>query len=122
MSSDKQDGKSMARALGERIAADLKPPMGLPGSPRRAAGLAQQLAAYAEALEQSQAYDPNRFELREKKMCVWTATPDPVHRDTVYKTSCGDAFVFDNGGPFKNGFLHCPFCGRVVTEATDNLS
>lgn len=83
---------------------------------RKIQHIALQIAAYAEALEKRAAYDPTTHELRELKMCLWTPSIDPVHGDIVYKTSCGDAFVFDAGGPLFNGFYHCPYCGLSLTE------
>jgi hypothetical protein len=38
--------------------------------------------------------------------CVWT--PDS---DGAYETSCGQAFVFTNGGPAENGARFCLYCG-----------
>lgn len=46
-----------------------------------------------------------------KKPCKWT-----VDGDGVWYTECGDAFVFDSGGPTDNKFKVCPYCGGALME------
>jgi len=36
--------------------------------------------------------------------------------DGYWGSDCGVAFVFDNGGPSENGFLHCPKCRKPLEE------
>jgi hypothetical protein len=33
-----------------------------------------------------------------------------------WDTSCGNEFEFMDDGPFENGFKHCPYCGKQLTE------
>lgn len=108
---------SMAGELGRRILDDARRlAASTPTDTKRIISYTQQLAAYAQSLESKSHYDPRKHELIEKKMCVWKEALDPAHGDPVYETTCGDAFVFGGDGPFKNGFKHCPFCGRTLTE------
>ena len=46
-----------------------------------------------------------------KKPCKWT-----VDGDGVWYTECGNAFVFDTGGPTDNKFKVCPYCGGALLE------
>lgn len=46
-----------------------------------------------------------------KKPCKWT-----VDGDGVWYTECGNAFVFDTGGPADNKFKVCPYCGGALME------
>jgi hypothetical protein len=43
--------------------------------------------------------------------CVWK--PDS---DGTYRTSCGQAFVFTDGGPRENGANFCLYCGAALKE------
>jgi hypothetical protein len=43
--------------------------------------------------------------------CKWK--PDS---DGTYETSCGQAFVFTDGGPHQNGANFCMYCGGVLKE------
>ena len=41
--------------------------------------------------------------------CIWK--PD---NDGVYETSCGESFVFNDGGPKENGARFCLHCGKPL--------
>ena len=41
--------------------------------------------------------------------CIWK--PD---KDGVYETSCGESFVFCDGGPKENGARFCMHCGKPL--------
>ena len=43
--------------------------------------------------------------------CGWV--PDD---DCVWHTDCGEAFVFDTGGPTDNKMKFCPYCGKPMKE------
>jgi hypothetical protein len=41
--------------------------------------------------------------------CIWTQ-----YDDGVYETECGEAFVFNDGGPAENNAIYCYHCGRKL--------
>jgi hypothetical protein len=43
--------------------------------------------------------------------CTWTEDDEGT-----WNTTCGNAFVFTEEGPLKNGFLHCGYCGGKLVE------
>ena len=43
--------------------------------------------------------------------CVWT--PDD---DGVYETGCGQAHMFEDGGPSENHYRFCPYCGYPLAQ------
>ena len=45
--------------------------------------------------------------------CEWTVTSN--YEDAYWDTSCGEAFVFEEGTPEDNSMKYCPFCGRKLT-------
>jgi hypothetical protein len=45
--------------------------------------------------------------------CKWVEA-DPDFDDSMWETSCGEAFTFINGGPTENGVLFCHHCGKPV--------
>jgi hypothetical protein len=44
------------------------------------------------------------------KSCVWSGDGD------VWETSCGNAFVFNDGGPKENEAKYCMYCGGKIDE------
>lgn len=42
--------------------------------------------------------------------CVWTAV------ESMWETSCGHAFEFNDGTPEENGAKFCQYCGRRISE------
>lgn len=46
--------------------------------------------------------------------CAWNC--DDVGGDSVWETSCGHAFQFNDGGPKENGFTFCGYCGGRIVE------
>lgn len=38
----------------------------------------------------------------------------------VWMTTCGQEFVFSDGGPLDNNFKVCPFCGKNIRETKYN--
>lgn len=49
--------------------------------------------------------------------CVWK--PDD---DGVYETTCGQAWVFEDGTPKENHARFCPYCGRTLRDASTTRS
>ena len=50
--------------------------------------------------------------------CLW-GLEDEIDWGDTWKTSCGQLFIFDEGGPVKNGFKFCPYCGAELVELFD---
>lgn len=46
--------------------------------------------------------------MKTKKTCIWIAD------ESIYETSCKEAFEFTNGGVKENKFLFCPYCGGKI--------
>lgn len=46
--------------------------------------------------------------------CYWSQ--DDYGGDETWETSCGNAFVFDDGGPKENAFAFCGYCGKPLVE------
>jgi len=46
-----------------------------------------------------------------KQTCKWSQ-----EFDGNYDTECGQAFVFDYGGPADNGMNFCGYCGKRIKE------
>jgi hypothetical protein len=53
------------------------------------------------------------------RLCCWVSGDDDAG---LWQSDCGHAFVFNDGGPMFNGFQHCPYCGRVLAEAKDEIA
>ena len=47
--------------------------------------------------------------------CAWTLNDDPD--DSYWATACGEAFVFNDGGPAEHDFKHCCYCGGALVVA-----
>ena len=62
--------------------------------------LANDAGIAAEEAKAEQAAEP--FET-----CLWTED-----NDIKWDTACGESFVFDDGGPYENGFIFCCYCGK----------
>ncbi len=45
-----------------------------------------------------------------KKCCTWQEIEE------YWETDCGNAFVFDVGGPTENKVRFCCYCGRKLKE------
>lgn len=41
--------------------------------------------------------------------CEWTD-----NEDGPWDTSCDNMFEFTTDGPKENGFVYCPYCGRIL--------
>lgn len=52
---------------------------------------------------------------RRKQKCAWTLSDE---FEPQYETTCGNAFEFNSDGPSENSFKYCPYCGKLITEAT----
>lgn len=53
-----------------------------------------------------------------KETCTWILD-DVGWNMTLWETSCGDYFRFNErgiGGPDSNLFRYCPYCGKVLVE------
>jgi hypothetical protein len=37
----------------------------------------------------------------------------------MFETECGNAFVFNDGGPADNGFRFCPYCGKPIAGSAE---
>ena len=42
-------------------------------------------------------------------VCLWTED-----KDSVWETTCGHSFIFNDGGPHDNEFEFCPYCGQRI--------
>lgn len=60
--------------------------------------------------------DLERWNLPGGKVCIWKQMEEIY--DDHWEASCGGAFQFMDGGPGENGVRFCPYCGRVLQEAT----
>ena len=47
--------------------------------------------------------------------CTWTQDDDGI-----YHTSCGQAQEFTTGTREENGYKFCPYCGKEITEASND--
>jgi len=45
-----------------------------------------------------------------EEKCEWKET------DEGSESGCGELFIFNDGGPFDNGFVFCPYCGKKIEE------
>jgi len=36
--------------------------------------------------------------------------------DVGHESECGNAFIFNDGGPKDNRFRYCPYCGKLILE------
>ena len=47
-------------------------------------------------------------------VCVWNEdAPDW----SMWETTCGNAFTFNDGGPTDNDFKFCPYCGNPIESS-----
>ena len=44
-------------------------------------------------------------------VCIWMEDGDGG-----YSTSCGKAFIINDGTPEENGMNYCPFCGKPLMQ------
>lgn len=47
-------------------------------------------------------------------VCVWHPENDGDH--SYYSTSCGEDYMFPDGGPTENLYNFCPNCGRKIKQ------
>lgn len=50
---------------------------------------------------------------RAAKVCEWKQDTD--YETEIWHTSCGEAFVFNEGGPDENFLKFCCYCGGRLT-------
>lgn len=57
--------------------------------------------------------------MTETKSCLWSRNTDDDN--CMYETTCGNAFMFNDGTPKDNGFRYCCYCGNpmLVNHFTD---
>ena len=70
----------------------------------------------AEA-EIEQLKDQGRPEVTEPEKCSWAYSRDSswaYSRDSSWASSCGQDYVFEDGGPVENGVRFCHHCGKPV--------
>ena len=48
--------------------------------------------------------------------CLWGEDVD--EQEGYWESSCGSSFIFNDGGPFENEFLFCPYCGKPILVRT----
>lgn len=48
------------------------------------------------------------------KTCEWKEESNDY--EVVWITSCGEAFVVNEGTPEENGFKFCAYCGRKLIQ------
>lgn len=65
----------------------------------------EELTLYVQGLEHAM-----RAAANAQTSCAWTFDSDVM----AWRSSCGHAWVFNDGGPSDNGVRHCHNCGRVV--------
>ncbi len=49
-----------------------------------------------------------------KPECAWVPDVDDCR---AFETTCGNAFVLNDGDPRTNGVLFCPYCGGKLKNA-----
>lgn len=49
-----------------------------------------------------------------KPACAWEPDED------AFQTTCGNAFVLNDGDPRENGILFCPYCGGKLKPGVPN--
>ena len=54
------------------------------------------------------------MQLGQPETCNW------YQDDEAWKTTCKNAFVFNDDGPSANGFAFCPYCGMPLNEKPQN--
>lgn len=64
------------------------------------------------AYETWQAAERDALE-RAAKVCEWKQDTD--YETEIWHTSCGEAFVFNDGGPDENFLKFCCYCGGRLT-------
>ena len=53
-----------------------------------------------------------------KPECAWVPDVDDCR---AFETTCGNAFVLNDGDPRTNGVLFCPYCGGKLKNAVPNV-
>ena len=53
-----------------------------------------------------------------KPECDWVPDADDCR---AFETTCGNAFVLNDGDPRTNGVLFCPYCGGKLKQAVPNV-
>ena len=49
------------------------------------------------------------------RVCVWTCDDKwGCREDATYETSCGNAFMLNDGTPKENKMKYCPYCGKRI--------
>jgi len=71
-------------------------------------GVRQRLRRLAEELLASPPPD-------EPPPCEWHL--DDIGEDSVWETTCGHAFQFNDGGPAENHMAFCGYCGKKLMES-----
>lgn len=66
--------------------------------------------AVGRALELAQASVDKLWPEGESEQCRWTE--DDLHG--CWETACGQASVFEDGGPAEHRHRYCPYCGKPI--------
>jgi len=51
-----------------------------------------------------------------EEKCEWRPDSDDWVDENCWNACGGNMFVFNDGGPFENGFKYCPYCGKEIEE------
>ena len=63
--------------------------------------------------DNSKSTAPKQASGQSAQTCDWKREDED--NDEYWETSCDNAFTFNAGSPDKNGFSHCPYCGRKLS-------
>jgi hypothetical protein len=97
--------QQIKKAIAERLAACgsfIKPDFVMSGVDPIIDDYEKQLAALEQAVEAS------------KTPCVWAQQDDEWQN--LWETSCGNAFVLEEGTPEENDCKFCTYCGHPLTQ------
>lgn len=50
-----------------------------------------------------------------KEYCTWKQDYEGA---SLYESACGNVFEFNHEGVEENGFLYCPYCGKIIDHFT----
>jgi hypothetical protein len=106
LTKDNQRLEKVIARLAERAAISKETPRGLPQS-----NYARRLLIEAAPPDEPEAH-PREDDGR--VFCEWSL--DDVGGDSVWETTCGHAFQFNDGGPAENHMAFCGYCGKPLVE------
>lgn len=52
----------------------------------------------------------------QNKNCIWTMDNTGFYESETWETSCGNAFIINEGKPSDNDMKYCCYCGKKLQE------